>query len=245
MPIRPVLALAASLMLLMLLASAAMCGDGDRPSVGVTVEPITATASAPSVRIGGKPAAPVRAQAIGATPRPSSASDITVTPDGGGADEADVAGDGGERAGRTAEGTPTPYAADGSSAPSEGRWIDVDVRAFRVRLMDGASVVREIAPVAVGVEVDTGAFASTQTGLFHVYNKVEDLAYDPPYDTWISHWVGFDAERQNGFHSFLKDQEGKVVDAATGRVSNGCIRTGDAEAVYAFAEIGMPVWVHW
>ena len=128
--------------------------------------------------------------------------------------------------------------------PTEGRWIEVDVTRFVVRLMDGASVVREIAPVAVGAQVDTGAYASTQTGLFHVNNKIADLAYDAPYDTYISHWVGFDLDKANGFHSFLKDKTGKVVDAGSGRISNGCIRTGEAEAVYAFAVEGMAVWVH-
>ncbi|TAK57209.1 MAG: hypothetical protein EPO22_12525, partial [Dehalococcoidia bacterium] len=135
-------------------------------------------------------------------------------------------------------------AGDASLRPTEGRWIEVDVTNFVVRLMDGATVVREIAPVAVGEQVDTGAYASTQTGLFHVYNKVEDLVYDAPYDTYISDWVGFDPDKANGFHSFLKDKDGNVVDASTGRVSNGCIRTGSEADLYAFAEIGMPVWVH-
>lgn len=128
--------------------------------------------------------------------------------------------------------------------PTEGRWIDVDVTNFVVRLMEGTAVVREIAPVAVGAQIDTGEYASTQTGLFHVYSKVEGLAYDPPYETYISDWVGFDADKANGFHSFLKDAKGEIVDASTGRVSNGCIRTGAPEAVFAFAEVGMPVWVH-
>jgi hypothetical protein len=97
----------------------------------------------------------------------------------------------------------------------------------------------------VGELVDTGDYASTQTGLFYLNGKIEPLAYDPPYDTYISHWVGFDASKANGFHSFLKDANGAVVDPSTGRVSNGCIRTGEPEAVYAYAEIGMPVWVHW
>ena len=123
-------------------------------------------------------------------------------------------------------------------------WIDVDVTTYVVRLMDGENVVQEIAPVAVGAQIDTGAYASTQTGLFYVFNKVEGLAYDPPYDTYISHWVGFDPDKANGFHSFLKDKDGKVVDASTGRVSNGCIRTGAPEAIFAFAQIGTPVWVH-
>jgi hypothetical protein len=128
--------------------------------------------------------------------------------------------------------------------PTTGRWIDVDVTRYQVLLMEGTNVVKTIAPVAVGEQINTGAYLSTQTGLFHVYNKSELLAYDAPYDTYISHWVGFDPAKDNGFHSFLKDQTGKVVDAGTGKISNGCIRTGEAEALFAFAEIGMPVFVH-
>jgi hypothetical protein len=138
---------------------------------------------------------------------------------------------------------PSSQASQGSR-PTTGRWIDVDVTRYVVQLMDGANVVKTIGPIAVGEQIDTGAYLSTQTGLFHVYNKLEPLAYDAPYDTYISHWVGFDPAKDNGFHSFLKDESGKVVDASTGKISNGCIRTGEAEAIFAFAEIGMPVFVH-
>ena len=109
--------------------------------------------------------------------------------------------------------------------------------------MDGKQVVREIGPVAVGREVDTGRYESTQTGLFHVYNKTAPRTFDAPYNTYIQWWVGFDPAKANGFHSFLLDAEGKVVDAGTGRISNGCIRTGEAEAVFQYAEVGMPVFV--
>jgi hypothetical protein len=128
--------------------------------------------------------------------------------------------------------------------PQSGRWIDVDVTNFTVRLMNGTSATKVIGPVGVGEQIDTGVYESTQTGLFYVYNMDASLTYDAPYDTYISHWVGFDPNLANGFHSFLKDANGKVVDASTGRISNGCIRTGDPEAIYAFAEIGMPVYVH-
>jgi hypothetical protein len=142
-----------------------------------------------------------------------------------------------------------PTAAAGASspapgAPSSGRWIEVDVTRYRVRLMDGTQVLKTIEPVAVGAEVNTGAYDSTQTGLFHVYNKIAGLQYDPPYRTYISDWVGFDQVRANGFHSFLQDEKGAVVNSGTGRISNGCIRTGDAAAIFAFAEVGMPVFVH-
>jgi hypothetical protein len=89
-----------------------------------------------------------------------------------------------------------------------------------------------------------GAYLSTATGLFHVYSKTQALTYDPPYDTYISDWVGFDPQLDNGFHSFLKDKDGHVVDASTGRISNGCIRTPQPEVVFAFAETGMPVYAH-
>ena len=56
--------------------------------------------------------------------------------------------------------------------------------------------------------------------------------------------MAFDPAKANGFHSFLMDKDGKVVDSGTGRISNGCIRTSDARAVFAFAEIGTPVYVH-
>lgn len=138
--------------------------------------------------------------------------------------------------------SPTP---DGNMAQASERWIDVDVTNFVVRLMDGDTVLREISPVAVGEQIDTGEYASTQTGTFHVYEKVVDLAFDAPYNAYISHWVGFDPGKANGLHSFLKDGDGRVVDASTGRVSNGCIRTGAPEEVFTFAEIGMPVHVHW
>jgi hypothetical protein len=139
--------------------------------------------------------------------------------------------------------TPTP-APNSADAPTDGRWIDVDVTKFEVQLMQGKQVLRTIGPVAVGAEVDTGSYESTQTGLFQVQVKTPDLTYDAPYDTYINYWVGFDPERDNGFHSLLLDANGKVVDASTGRVSNGCIRSAQVQEIYDFAEIGMPVLVH-
>jgi len=150
------------------------------------------------------------------------------------------AGSGATQSGGPASGPAVPD----PNAPQTGHWIDVDVTRYRVRLMDGTQTLKTIEPVAVGAEVDTGAFESTQTGLFHVYNKLSGLQYDPPYKTYISDWVGFDMARANGFHSFLKDERGNIVNPGTGRISNGCIRTGDPAAIFAFAEVGMPVYVH-
>ena len=138
----------------------------------------------------------------------------------------------------------TPAAARPPGVPQQGRWIDVDVTRFTVRLMDGGRVMQEVGPVGVGREIDTGRYESTQTGLFNVYEKRAGLTFDAPYNTYIDWWVGFDPAKDNGFHSFLLDKAGAVVDASTGRVSNGCIRTGSGKQIFEFAEVGMPVWVH-
>ena len=140
--------------------------------------------------------------------------------------------------------TAAPVLHDNTQPPQSGRWIDVDVTQYVVKLMDGQAVVRRIGPVAVGAQIDTGAYLSTGTGLFHVYSKTQALTYDAPFDTYISDWVGFDPQLDNGFHSFLKDKDGHIVDASTGRISNGCIRTPQPEVIFAFAETGMPVYVH-
>lgn len=227
----------ATFALALALASAA-CGSGSgaRARGGVTIEPAVSVTAVVAVPTGGKPAAP---------PTSAVPTDIPAIVTATGEPKAAATDEPAATATEmpAAAGAP-PLALDGSSAPTEGRWIDVDVTTFAVRLMDGASVVREIAPVAVGEQVDTGEYASTQTGLFYVNSKVEGLVYDPPYDTYISHWVGFDPDKANGFHSFLKGKDGNVVDPRTGRISNGCIRTGAPDAVFAFAEVGMPVWVH-
>ena len=223
------------LVALILTAAGVISGCGDlatpQPTVGgVLIESAPASPTAP-VHTGGKPAAP------GRTPAPAASAAAADTP------ESAVLGATAVRDDPTA----SPVAAQtpaASATPIDGRWIDVDVTKFVVRLMDGETVVRTIQPVAVGAEVDTGNFASTQTGLFHVYNKIAGLQYDAPYDLYISDWVGFDIDKQNGFHSFLKDKDGKDTVTTTGRISNGCIRTAAAADIFAYADIGMPVLVH-
>lgn len=228
--LRPSLALAALLLALFVIA----CGGGaDARDAGVTIEPLPSATGAAVIPIGGKAATPPIPPTPSPEPAPVDESPTEAPLD----DPSPVA--------PAPEPTAAPLASDGSTMPTMGRWIEVDVTNYVVRLMDGVTTIETIGPVGVGIEVDTGEYLSTQTGLFYVHNKIEGLAYDAPYDTYISHWVGFDTAKDNGFHSFLKDETGTVVDPSTGRVSNGCIRTGGAEAIFAFAEIGMPVWVHW
>jgi hypothetical protein len=211
--------------LIALFAAAAACGDDRYTGPGVIIETLTPT--------------PPSAAFSDVLPY-----DTTPTPDA--TTVADTPAPPPPQASPEPAATMPPTVHPGpAAAPASGRWIEVDVTTFTVRLMDGENVVRQIAPVAVGEEIDSGNYLSTQTGLFHVYSMIEPLAYNAPFDTYISHWIGFDPALDNGFHSFLKDEHGNVVDASTGRVSNGCIRASpaDARAIYDFAEIGMPVLV--
>lgn len=206
---------AVGLVALLLATLLVACGDDDAPPAAIVA---TQTASPAPTVVATEPP-PV------ATEAPTEVATATVAP-------------------TTPASTATRAPIVPAVAPTTGQWIDVNVTNFTVRLMNGTTATQTIGPVGVGVEVNTGNYASTQTGLFLIYDMRADLSYDAPYDTYISHWVGFDPAKDNGFHSFLKDASGAVVDPSTGRVSNGCIRTGSAEAIYAYAEIGMPVFVH-
>jgi lipoprotein-anchoring transpeptidase ErfK/SrfK len=60
------------------------------------------------------------------------------------------------------------------------------------------------------------------------------------------YWVAFDPDRANGFHSFLMDKNGGVIEGGDG-ATGGCVAMdpGLAEALYEFATFGMRVEVHW
>ena len=227
-----------SLALLAVVAFVSIACVGTSGSEGVVVRPVVDAARAPSTAppaaIAPAPVAPAPppatvAATVAATAAPTAVPTLAPTP---------------VRTPTAAPQAAAPRASAAVKAPTAGRWIEVDVSRYVVRLMEGERVVRELGPVGVGREIDTGIYESTQTGLFKVHNKIADRTYDAPYNTYIQWWVGFDIEKANGFHSLLQDKDGNIVDASTGRVSNGCIRVGEADAVFRYAEVGMPVLVH-
>jgi len=146
--------------------------------------------------------------------------------------------------------TATPEQSQGESlscalpsgmSPTE-RWIEVSLREQVVRLCEGDGVRGEyLAATGAGDEPETRTFS----GLFEVYEKSDGPLYLWQYDVYISDWVGFDLEHENGFHSLPMDESGRVLDSRLGLpVSHGCVRTAQSVAVFEWATIGMTVWVH-
>ena len=121
------------------------------------------------------------------------------------------------------------------------QWIEVDLEQQVARLYEGERVVGEYAvATGRGDSPDT----QTHTGTFTVHNKIKEPTYLSEFDVYVSDWVGFDKEHAIGFHSLTQDKYGRVIDSRLGRpVSHGCVRVGNAAAVYNFAQIGMRVMV--
>ena len=133
-------------------------------------------------------------------------------------------------------------AAGGGSSGAE-RWIEVDRSRSRVALMVGDEAIATY-KASLGWDTSLDGFYSTAVGTYYVYNMREDLHYTPYANAYIRYWVGFDLSRDNGFHSWTMDADGKVLpngDGATG----GCVATRPSAAaeIYAFASIGMRVEV--
>jgi lipoprotein-anchoring transpeptidase ErfK/SrfK len=136
-----------------------------------------------------------------------------------------------------------PRSTSPSSLPAgEERWIEVDLDQQVVQLHDGQRTVGKY-PASTGRGDSPSTL--TYTGTFQVYSKTKPLTYLSEYDVYVSDWVGFDQEHAIGFHSLPVDKQGRVVDSRLGMpVSHGCVRVGNAAAIFSFATIGMKVIIH-
>ena len=140
-------------------------------------------------------------------------------------------------------------AASASVAPAapvvEEHWIDVNRSQGSVTLFVG-DTPQATYWGSMGFEDTSYGFYSTAVGTYHVTWMNIDLQYTPYADNYITHWIGFDAERANGFHSYTKDANGNIVANGSGKTA-GCVSLapGDIDAVFAFAYPGMRVEVHW
>lgn len=128
--------------------------------------------------------------------------------------------------------------------PAAERWIDINRSTGAVTLYEGWNA-QYIFWGSLSRDASDGFYA-TATGTYYVYTKHLPLTYTPYADNYITHWVGFDAERRNGFHSWTKDANGNLASNGAGYTA-GCvaIRPGEVEILFDFAYVGMRVEIHW
>jgi hypothetical protein len=131
-----------------------------------------------------------------------------------------------------------------SASNGQEHWIQVNGATGEVNLMIGDSVQATYWG-SVGFDTSSDGFYSTANGTYYVYAKYEPLGYTEWADAYITHWVGFDSSRANGFHSYSKDANGNVLANGAGK-TGGCVAlaAGAIQAVYDFSFIGMRVVVY-
>lgn len=150
------------------------------------------------------------------------------------------------------DGTVT-YATGGGTAPAPApapdpgpeRWIDINRSTNAVTLFVG-DVPQATYYGSLGYDTSDYGFNATAIGTYYVYEKQIDLNYTPFAQAYITHWVGFDPGRFNGFHSYTKDANGNILPNGAGKTA-GCvaIAPGEIDALFEFAQIGMRVEIHW
>ena len=124
------------------------------------------------------------------------------------------------------------------------RWVDVDRSTQTVTLYEGdAPVARYWA--AMGSDLSDDGFFATAVGTYAVYEKVGALTWSDWGGAWIGDWVGFDATRLNGFHTYSLDPAGQVLPGGDGP-TGGCVALDPtaADHLFAFVAVGTRVEVH-
>jgi hypothetical protein len=147
--------------------------------------------------------------------------------------------------GTTAVGGGASYDAAPVAAPvQEEHWIDVNRSTGAVSLMVG-NTVQATYWASMGYDPSADGFYSTAVGTYYIYAYDASLHYTPFADNYITNWVAFDSNRFNGFHSYTKDAAGNILPNGGG-LTGGCVALapGDIDALFAFAEMGMRVEVH-
>lgn len=124
------------------------------------------------------------------------------------------------------------------------RWVDVNRSTGQVTLYTG-NTAQHIFWGSLSRDSTDGYYA-TASGTYYVYTKHVPLTYTPYADNYITHWVGFDDYRANGFHSYTKDGSGNVIPNGASFTA-GCVALapGEIEILYNFTFVGMRVEIHW
>lgn len=140
---------------------------------------------------------------------------------------------------------PTRGAASEQAGQGGERWIDVDRTTAMVTLYVGDSSLASFQG-KIGRDPSADGFYSTAVGTYHVYSMQEGLSSTPFVDdVYLSDWVGFDPERKNGFHSPVREADGRER-LTQNPTTMGCVRlnSNDAVALFDFAYVGMRVEIH-
>jgi len=118
--------------------------------------------------------------------------------------------------------------------------IEVDLTEQKLALCDQGKVIEEF-PISTGKKE-----TPTISGQFNVIRKTAML-YSQMADCWLPFWVGFSEDY--GFHELpiCEPDQKRIGENEIGQpASIGCVRLkiGDAEVLYDFAQIGMPVIIY-
>lgn len=132
-----------------------------------------------------------------------------------------------------------------SASQEEEHWIDVDRGGGTVTLYIGDTPVNSF-NASMGKDKSADGFYATAVGTYYVFSKYKGISWTEWGHVYIEDWVGFDPDRDNGFHSYSLDADGNVLPNGDGP-TGGCVATdpADARVIYDFARLGMRVRVHW
>jgi lipoprotein-anchoring transpeptidase ErfK/SrfK len=136
--------------------------------------------------------------------------------------------------------TPTRAVAPPQVGASQN-WIEVDLARQVVRLRRGQDILAEY-PASSGVAVSLET--ATQPGIYGVQQLIKGPIENVP-GVFVSDILIYDILNGAGIHSLPMDKEGHILDATLGSpASAGCVRVGEAAAVFAFARLGTVIWIH-
>lgn len=133
----------------------------------------------------------------------------------------------------------------GGGGGGSEHWIDVDRSSGTVTLYVGGDAIASYSG-SLGYDDSDDGYYATAIGTYYIYAKYADLAWTDYGQAYITDWVAFDPERNNGFHSWSLDENGNVLPWGDGP-TGGCVALEPwaANELYHFADIGMRVEVHW
>jgi tetratricopeptide (TPR) repeat protein len=124
------------------------------------------------------------------------------------------------------------------------KWIDVNLTTQRFRAYEGKKLLYDF-------KTSTGETARpTQPGRYQVLDKIP-MAYSSFWRLWMPYWMGiyWAGASENGIHALPILRNGQTLWAGYlgRRVSFGCVilDTSAAKLIYDWADIGIPVIIHY